>query len=214
MFDHDSANPNTTSWLVYNQKAPLPQPKLLSQFYDWDDTRFVPLKPMPVTMYDRVVTLDVNFTNIQGINRAIINNNTYYSPDVPAIFTALTTGLGAINPDYYGHTTNTHVLKHLDMVWLAINNLDNGGHPCIPPPSRFKLRLTDVLVHLHGHAFQVLYRSDSGNGTFDPDNLPEFPENPIRRDVLFINEGGYAIIAFRADNPGAWYVPLSCKPDY
>ena len=66
---------------------------------------------------------------------------------------------------------------------------------------------TDI-VHLHGHAFQVLYRSEEDAGHFDPNNLPTFPENPVRRDVVLVKAGGYAILAFRADNPGVWY--FSC----
>ena len=65
------------------------------------------------------------------------------------------------------------------------------------------------VVHLHGHAFQVLYRSGQGAGHFNPDNLPEFPSNPVRRDVILVEGGGYAILAFRADNPGAWYAPFN-----
>ena len=204
MFDSPSNNPNTTAWLVYNPYAPNPEPAILQEFYDWDDTKLVPLIPVPVTNHDTIVSLDVNFTSIEGINYAIINNNSYSPPNVPAIFTALTSGNDANNSEIYGNTTNTFVLNHLDMVWLVINNDDSGGHPCTFP--LVQKHLTPV-VHLHGHAFQVLYRSDKGAGHFDPDKLPEFPENPLRRDVILVNGGGYAILAFRADNPGAWYDP-------
>jgi iron transport multicopper oxidase len=72
-------------------------------------------------------------------------------------------------------------------------------------PSHLRI---DGVVHLHGHSFQVLYRSEANAGAFDPNNLPDFPENPVRRDVILVNAGGYVILAFRADNPGAWYVLL------
>ena len=62
------------------------------------------------------------------------------------------------------------------------------------------------IVHLHGHSFQVLYRSDADEEPFDPEHPPMFPANPVRRDVLLVNGGGYAILAFRADNPGAWFL--------
>ena len=133
MFDHECDNPNTTAWLIYNELAPKPEPKLLSKFYSWDDTKLVPLTKIPVTKCDAIVSVDVNFTSIEGINFATINNNTYSSPNVPAIFTAITTGKDANDPASYGSTTNTFVLNHLDMVWFAINNFDDGGHPCIPP---------------------------------------------------------------------------------
>jgi iron transport multicopper oxidase len=132
MFDSPSANPNTTAWLIYNPTAPKPEAETLLAYYDFDDTNLVPLIPEPVVQFDRLITLDVNFTGINGINYAIINNNTYQAPNVPALFTALTTGAEAVNPAMYGNATNTFVLNHLDMIWLVINNDDTGGHPCTP----------------------------------------------------------------------------------
>ena len=136
MFDSPSNNPNTTAWLVYDPSAPNPEPAILQNFYDWDDTKLVPLENVPVTNYDTIVSLVVDFKSIEGINYATINNNSYSAPNVPAIFTALTTGKDADNPEIYGNTTNTFVLNHLDMVWLVINNDDDGGHPCTSPPPR------------------------------------------------------------------------------
>lgn len=60
-------------------------------------------------------------------------------------------------------------------------------------------------IHLHGHDFWLIA---VGNGTFNPTyNL----NNPIRRDTHVVQgnqgvpgTGGYAVIAFQADNPGAW----------
>ena len=130
MFDSPSANPNTTAWLIYNTRAPEPEAALLSDFSDFDDTVLVPLTAVPVTEYDTIVSVLVNFTVIGGINYATMNNNTYVAPNVPAIFTALTTGAEATNPALYGNTTNSFVLNHLDMVWLVINNDDGGSHPC------------------------------------------------------------------------------------
>jgi iron transport multicopper oxidase len=43
---------------------------------------------------------------------------------------------------------------------------------------------------------------------FDPENVPKFPANPVRRDVILVKSKGYAILAFRADNPGAWFLYL------
>jgi iron transport multicopper oxidase len=205
MFDTPSDNPNTTAWLVYNASAPKPDAKILSSFYDFDDTNLAPLTPEPVVNYDALVSLVVNFTAINGINYAIINDNTYTAAAIPAMLTALTTGNDSTNPAIYGNTTNTFVLNHLDMVWLVINNDDEGGHPCISPVS------TSDVVHLHGHAFQVLYRSEADAGHFDPNHLPTFPDNPVRRDVILVKAGGYAILAFRADNPGVWYFSSQCS---
>ena len=37
-----SLNPNSTGWLVYNDKAPLPTPALLGEFKEFDDFTLVP----------------------------------------------------------------------------------------------------------------------------------------------------------------------------
>src|SRR5271170_7916470 len=127
MFDTPSNNPNTTGWLIYNASAPKPVAQIIQSFYDWDDTELVPIVPLPAITADTIITAFVNFTDINGINYAIINNNSYKSPNVPAMFTALTTGKFASDVSVYGATTNSFVLNHLDMIWLVINNEDTGG---------------------------------------------------------------------------------------
>jgi Multicopper oxidase len=55
-------------------------------------------------------------------------------------------------------------------------------------------------MHLHGHDFAILAQ---GN---DSSQLPvplKF-QNPPRRDTVLVPSAGYAIIAFKADNPGSW----------
>ena len=58
-------------------------------------------------------------------------------------------------------------------------------------------------MHLHGHDFYVL---GNGTGTFDktadPANL--LYDNPTRRDTTMLPAGGWVVIAFPTDNPGAW----------
>jgi FtsP/CotA-like multicopper oxidase with cupredoxin domain len=55
-------------------------------------------------------------------------------------------------------------------------------------------------IHLHGHDFNILAQ---GKGIFPPDVVPNL-ENPARRDVIDIDIGGWAWIAFQINNPGAW----------
>jgi len=119
--------------LIYNPSAPKPEAKVLSDFYDFDDTDLVPLQAEPPIPYDNLITAVVDFTSINGINYAIINNQTYQAPTVPAMFTTLTTGKDCNSLSVYGNTTNTFILNHMDMVWLVINNHDEGAHPCISP---------------------------------------------------------------------------------
>ncbi|KAF2397368.1 lcc1, laccase [Trichodelitschia bisporula] len=54
-------------------------------------------------------------------------------------------------------------------------------------------------IHLHGHDFYVV-ADGTGSGTGVALNL----QNPIRRDTHTVANGGYIVIAFNSDNPGAW----------
>ncbi|KAK8251226.1 laccase-1 precursor [Phyllosticta capitalensis] len=56
-------------------------------------------------------------------------------------------------------------------------------------------------IHLHGHDFYLL---GTGSGQWDRSlNGLQF-DNPIRRDTAMLPGQGYMIMAFPADNPGAW----------
>ena len=58
-------------------------------------------------------------------------------------------------------------------------------------------------IHLHGHDFALLAQSkESYNKTFADSIIKR--GNPPRRDVALLPHGGFLIIAFKADNPGAW----------
>lgn len=58
-------------------------------------------------------------------------------------------------------------------------------------------------IHLHGHDMYVL---GTGSGQFSVDaNLGQLKfTNPPRRDVAFLPGGGWLVIAYPTDNPGAW----------
>jgi hypothetical protein len=56
-------------------------------------------------------------------------------------------------------------------------------------------------MHLHGHDFWVI---GQGLTTFDNETfVPKIKDAP-RRDVAMLPGGGYLMIAFLTDNPGAW----------
>jgi iron transport multicopper oxidase len=98
-----------------------------------------------------------------------------------------TTGDYAMSAEVYGPQTRAFVLNHLDMVELTLINLDANDHP----------------FHLHGHVFQMVGR---GEGVYDGNTSMVVwnDQNPVRRDTIKIESGGFRIIRFRADNPGAW----------
>ena len=59
-------------------------------------------------------------------------------------------------------------------------------------------------IHLHGHDFVIL---DQSTDKFDPAVVTNFNlNNPPRRDVALLYQGGYLALAFRPDNPGVWLV--------
>jgi len=55
-------------------------------------------------------------------------------------------------------------------------------------------------IHLHGHDFYVM---GAGSGIYSSNTTLNFI-NPPRRDVAMLPAGGYLVIAFITDNPGAW----------
>lgn len=197
---------NSTNWLVYNSDAALEPANITVAVSDdlvpIDDLVLVPhdgeaLLPEP----DVIVNITVYMVNLMtGYNYAMLNNITYTAPKVPTLYSALSAGEQlATNDVIYGEYTHPIVLGHNQVVQIVLNNGDGGSHP----------------FHLHGHAFQVLERwpalgpdfaslADADPIAYDPDNHTAFPATPIRRDTLVLPPNGYAVMRFRADNPGVW----------
>lgn len=104
---------------------------------------------------------------------------------MPVLYSALTTGSAASNATIYGTDTHAYVLEKDDIVDIVLNNDDTGKHP----------------FHLHGHNFQVLWRSGDYEGHFNKDNVT-FASVPVRRDTLIVSPMGNFVVRFKADNPG------------
>ncbi|KAK3949308.1 Cupredoxin [Pseudoneurospora amorphoporcata] len=198
-----SLNPNVTSYLLYNNTAPLPTPSPLDSFTPLDDTHLHPrdnlgILPLP----DQAITLNISMSNLaSGANYAFFNNITYVAPLVPTLYTVLSSPNSSsfeltANAQIYGTYTHPYILPHHSIIQLVLNNLDTGRHP----------------FHLHGHNFQVLHRSgpDEGPWWSTSSNLNEPSYNhtikapPMRRDTLLVEPNGNAVLRFRADNPGVW----------
>ena len=117
---------------------------------------------------------------------------TYVAPKVPSLYTALTVGgSNSSDPRVYGSYTTAHTLKHNQVIEIVLNNEDDGKHP----------------FHLHGHNFQVVYRSDEDAGPFSAADVDvgALPRTPMRRDTVVVQPNGNSVIRFRADNPGVWF---------
>lgn len=190
----DGLNTNVTGWLVYDGAKPLPEPKLLDTLEPFDDMDLVPLDRLglfPEPKPKRVIELDVIMDNlIDGANYAFFNNITYKAPKVPTLYTVLSSGAMATDPRIYGSHTNTFVLEKDEIVQIVVNNLDTGRHP----------------FHLHGHQFQVVYRSPEDGGTFGDSDLTDedYAKSPMRRDTVVVWPEGYIILRFKATNPGTF----------
>lgn len=117
---------------------------------------------------------------------AWFNDITYVRPKVPTLYTALSTGESAMDPNVYGSSTNTFVLQKGQVVEIILNNFDPGKHP----------------FHLHGHAFQTIVRSPEEAGAYVYNET--FPKVPMRRDTVMARPNGNLVLRFRADNPGIW----------
>ncbi|KAJ1807892.1 ferroxidase fet3 [Coemansia sp. RSA 2599] len=155
----------------------------------WDffqDIDLVPIEKIPPPGVHKWVPLEVH-TSIFDDRREHLafNNRTYEPPTVPSLVTALTTGYQAYYPDVYGFKSYPIILDPMEDVEVAIFNLDVNSHP----------------FHLHGHNYFIMVR-----GTIDknPKNRLAASKYPMRRDTITLPPKSYAIVRFRADNPGVW----------
>ncbi|KDP24517.1 hypothetical protein JCGZ_25081 [Jatropha curcas] len=88
--------------------------------------------------------------------------------------------------------TSVKVLKYNSTVQIVLQNtalLAVENHP----------------IHLHGFNFHVLAQ---GFGNYDPVNSPKKFNlvNPQERNTIGVPVGGWAVIRFRANNPGVWFM--------
>ncbi|KAJ2087627.1 ferroxidase fet3 [Coemansia sp. RSA 986] len=158
------------------------------------DLDLEPLDREPIMEPDTRVTLNA-YSGIFSDQsfRHSFNNISYLAPEVPTVLTALTTGDMAMDPEIYGRRSNTHVLKHLDVVEVQINNYDYYSHP----------------FHLHGHVFQIIETGSIREGKIHSKSALDIP---VKRDTVVVRGGSYAIVRFRADNPGVWL--FHCHIDF
>ncbi|KAF2874161.1 iron transport multicopper oxidase FET3 precursor [Massariosphaeria phaeospora] len=186
----DGLNPNVTGWLVYDSTKDNPAPKEIEAFEPFDDFDLVPQDKEELYEHvDQTVELNMKMDNLNdGANYAFFNDVTYVRPKVPTLYTVLSTGSNATNPVIYGSNTNQILLKANEVVEIVLNNDDPGKHP----------------FHLHGHAFQVVSRSEEEAGAYDVSAAADLPSTPMRRDTVLVRPNGNIVLRFKADNPGIW----------
>jgi len=159
-----------------------------------DDIALVPLEVIAQPLATTTIELEFMFQTMNdGTNHATVNQITYNSPLVPAVFSALSLGSNATTSEAYGPLS--FVVNHLDVVDIVIKNADTGKHP----------------FHLHGHKPMLVGRAQdytSSDPTLNPP-LVEGQANPMRRDTVQIPSMNSVTLRVVADNPGVWL--LHCK---
>ncbi|KAF8535279.1 Cupredoxin [Trichophaea hybrida] len=174
-------NLNVTGWLVYDESQSLPQPTPLSAFKTFDDTTLSPLDKSPLLPADHTITLNVTMAMHSGVTYSFFNGISYVPPQVPTLYTALTTGSNATLPGTYGNTTNTFILSYNSNIQLVINNLDTDSHP----------------FHKHGSHMQVVARSPGESGPYNG-TISSATPHPIRRDTILVEANSHVVLRFPA----------------
>lgn len=189
---YDSANQNPDAAIIEDDV-----------FNEFDDWTLIPYDNETIyTNPNQEVGLTVIMDNLgDGANYAFFNDITYKEPSVPTLYTALSSGQTASDAAVYGKWTHSFVLEKGQVVQIVVDNDDTGKHP----------------FHLHGHAFQAVWRSEEEAGTFADSNVTEadFSQTPMRRDTFVLYPQGNIVLRFRADNPGKEHThthPLNSSP--
>ncbi|KAG0238875.1 hypothetical protein BGW42_000036 [Actinomortierella wolfii] len=185
--------PNATATILYSTSAPLAAAESPGRPAFDDAALLVPLSHMAATTaVDQTFTMTTEMKRLHdGTFRPLFNNITYVKPKVPTLYTALTIGKDfASNPLVYGKHSLPMVVRYNTWIEILINNNDEAEHP----------------FHLHGHAFQVVGRSNK-SGVHDPTKPYPYYNltNPLRRDTVLVLPMSSVAIRFKADNPGVWF---------
>lgn len=133
----------------------------------------------------------VQTTDEGGVFRWFLNNGAMYVNYSQPTLQSLDQKV-SLNSSLYA---NPIILKQKnEWVYFVIQNQFLAAHP----------------MHLHGHDFSLL---GQGDGLFTSDMVHTLNfDNPIRRDTAMLAgsahpgapTGGYTVIGFQTDNPGAW----------
>ncbi|RDW87987.1 multicopper oxidase-2 [Coleophoma cylindrospora] len=185
-YDNTTTEPaHSSDWLLMLQVSCIDlDPSLLVPYY---------VDPAPKATVQYIVEPSFQI-GAYALDRGYFNSTTWVASSTPTVNLAVA-GLQAGNSSFSttglsrAYDSHQFVLNvgGWEVVDLLINNLDEGSHP----------------FHLHGYTFWVMAQSSTGVfdwNTYDSLNTT----NPMRRDTIMINAYGWALIRFRADNPGIW----------
>ncbi|KAJ2908238.1 ferroxidase fet3 [Coemansia aciculifera] len=173
--------------IIYKEGAEFAVPSEPIVWEDFDDLNLLPLDQLPMLKADVIHDVNVRAERSStGMVHAYINDVSFELPSSPSLFTALSINYtdGAINSTVFGSKCNAHVIQSMDVAELRVANYDTVHHP----------------MHLHGQFFQIVERGTIGNSS----SAVKSSATPMRRDTTLVAPGTYAILRFRADNPGVW----------
>ncbi|KAJ3309420.1 hypothetical protein HDV04_006161 [Boothiomyces sp. JEL0838] len=186
---------SVTGTLQYSPSAPFFNFTGTAPVFTLDETQLVPIVPIHSVAPDFTLTYKVVLGKFNdNKNHGSFDRIAYAFPNVPALLSATTMGDLATQSAIYGPATHSNVLPYNQMIQLVVLNLDKeGDHP----------------FHLHGHVFQVVGKNNTPYYNETALN-PVFNslKNPVRRDTVIVPKKGWAVLRFRADNPGVW--PFHC----
>jgi FtsP/CotA-like multicopper oxidase with cupredoxin domain len=169
---------------------------------DLAPSTLVPYNVSPPPAVDMTYRLDVSFQiGDFALDLAYINSTTWtpqtQTPTLNQAVAALHSNptntsftTSGISSGYSASQLVVSVPK-IATIDILLNNLDEGAHP----------------FHLHGHQFWIM--ASSASGDFNWGSYPAIEKNAstglaMRRDTLTVDAYGWALIRFRADNPGLW----------
>ncbi|KAJ1855124.1 ferroxidase fet3 [Coemansia sp. RSA 1822] len=174
--------------VVYDADAPFFEVETIATGF-LDELAIESLDDEPALVPDHHIYLNATSGfHEDGSTFESFNQITYKYPLVPSILSALTTGDMATSPITYGPDTNTHVLKYGEIIEMLLWSPTNLPHP----------------IHLHGHVFQIIEKGFTNDTTGQYRNQVPATNAPLKRDTIFIPGEEYAIVRFRANNPGLW----------
>lgn len=150
------------------------------------------------------------------------NNNTRFTASMNNVSFVFPKATSLLHAHYYDmpgvYTTDFPAYPPVQFDYTAQNVSQSLWQP-IPATKLYKLRFGSVVqvvlqdtsivtpenhpIHLHGYDFYILAE---GFGNYDAEKDAEKfnLENPPQRNTVAVPVNGWAVIRFRADNPGVW----------
>ncbi|PMD54496.1 multicopper oxidase [Hyaloscypha bicolor E] len=162
---------------------------------DLAPSSLIPYDPLPAPQVDITYPIEISFQiGDFALDKAYINSTTWVPPAIPTLNQAVA-GLQVNNANFTTSGVSTAFdssqlvidVPTYKVIDVLINSLDEGAHP----------------FHLHGHQFWIM--ASGAHGAFNWNSYPTLNmTNPMRRDTITVDAFGWALIRFKADNPGLW----------